>query len=350
MKILITGGAGFIGSSLVRYVINNTNDSVINIDKLTYSGNLDSLIDIELNKNYFFENVDICDELKIKYIFEHYKPDAVMHLAAESHVDRSIDDPSTFINTNILGTFYLLKAAKKYYETLSDDKKLMFRFHHISTDEVFGDLSLTDDPFDESSPYLPSSPYSSSKASSDHLVRAWGRTYKLPVIISNCSNNYGPYQYPEKLIPLMIINALSGKNLPIYGNGSNIRDWLYVEDHVRALYMILKNGLPGEDYNIGANSEMKNIEVVEKICNILNKLVQKKPKNIIDFKDLILFVDDRPGHDLRYAINSTKIMNDLSWSPEETFESGLYRTVKWYLDNKTWWQKILDNNDNQKNE
>ncbi len=345
MKILITGGAGFIGSSLVKYIIRNTNDVVINIDKLTYSGNQDSLKEVESDKNYFFEKIDICNRDSLSKVFLKYRPDAVMHLAAESHVDRSIDDPSPFINTNIIGTFNLLEETRSYLDTLTADEKKIFRFHHISTDEVFGDLTLTEEPFNESTPYAPSSPYSASKASSDHLVRSWGRTYELPVIITNCSNNYGPFQHPEKLIPLMIINALQGKKLPIYGNGDNIRDWLFVEDHVKGLYMVLKKGVPTQDYNIGGNSEMRNLEVVEQICNILNMLIKKKPENVNNFKDLIVFVDERPGHDLRYAINSTKIMNDLSWSPEETFESGLYKTVEWYLDNKAWWQKILDNSD-----
>lgn len=345
MKILITGGAGFIGSSIVKYIIKNTDDIVINIDKLTYSGNQDSLSEVESNENYFFEKIDICNRESLRKVFLKYRPDAVMHLAAESHVDRSIDDPSPFINTNIIGTFNLLEETRSYLDTLTADEKKIFRFHHISTDEVFGDLTLTEEPFNESTPYAPSSPYSASKASSDHLVRAWGRTYELPVIITNCSNNYGPFQHPEKLIPLMIINALQGKKLPIYGNGDNIRDWLFVEDHVKGLYMVLKKGVPTQDYNIGGNSEMRNLEVVEQICNILNMLIKKKPENVNNFKDLIVFVDERPGHDLRYAINSTKIMNDLSWSPEETFESGLYKTVEWYLDNKAWWQKILDNSD-----
>ena len=342
MKIFITGGAGFIGSSLVKYIIKNTDDIVINIDKLTYSGNQDSLSKVESNKNYFFEKIDICNRESLRKVFLKYKPDALMHLAAESHVDRSIDDPSPFINTNIIGTYNLLEETRAYFKHLTKDQKKIFKFHHISTDEVFGDLTLKQEPFNESTPYAPSSPYSASKAGSDHLVRAWGRTYKLPVTITNCSNNYGPFQYPEKLIPLMIINALQGKKLPIYGNGTNIRDWLFVEDHVKGLVKVLKTGVPGQDYNIGGNNEMKNIEVVEQICNILNKLVEDKPRNVDDFKDLIVFVDERPGHDLRYAINSTKIKNDLLWSPEETFESGLYKTVEWYLNNQAWWQKILD--------
>jgi len=347
MKILITGGAGFIGSSLVKYIIRNTNDVVINIDKLTYSGNQDSLKEVESDRNYFFEKIDICKRDSLSKVFLKYRPDAVMHLAAESHVDRSIDDPSPFINTNIIGTFNLLEETRTYLNTLTADEKKLFRFHHISTDEVFGDLTLTEEPFNESTPYAPSSPYSASKAGSDHLVRAWGRTYELPVIITNCSNNYGPFQHPEKLIPLMIINALQGKKLPIYGNGTNIRDWLFVEDHVKGLVKVLKTGVSGQDYNIGGNNEMKNIEVVEQICNILNKLVEDKPKNVDDFKDLIVFVDERPGHDLRYAINSTKIKNDLLWTPDETFESGLYQTVEWYLSNQAWWQKILDDVNNK---
>jgi len=342
MKIFITGGAGFIGSSLVKYIIKNTDDIVINIDKLTYSGNQDSLREVESNKNYFFEKIDICNRESLRKVFLKYKPDALMHLAAESHVDRSIDDPSPFINTNIIGTYNLLEETRNYFKYLTKEQKKIFKFHHISTDEVFGDLTLKQEPFNESTPYAPSSPYSASKAGSDHLVRAWGRTYKLPVTITNCSNNYGPFQYPEKLIPLMIINALQGKKLPIYGNGTNIRDWLFVEDHVKGLVKVLKTGVSGQDYNIGGNNEMKNIEVVEQICTILNKLVEDKPKNVNDFKDLIIFVDERPGHDLRYAINSTKIKNDLLWTPDETFESGLYKTVEWYLNNKAWWRKILE--------
>ncbi|MDK9429133.1 dTDP-glucose 4,6-dehydratase [Gallibacterium anatis] len=342
MKILITGGAGFIGSAVVRHVINNTQNSVINVDKLTYAGNLESLIEVSKSERYFFEQVDVCDRAALDRIFSHYKPDAVMHLAAESHVDRSIDGPAAFIETNIVGTYTLLEAARKYWSQLDEEQKYQFRFHHISTDEVYGDLHGTDNLFTETTPYAPSSPYSASKASSDHLVRAWHRTFGLPTIVTNCSNNYGPYHFPEKLIPLMILNALSGKPLPVYGNGMQIRDWLFVEDHARALYKVVTEGEVGETYNIGGHNEKANIEVVRAICQLLEELAPNKPANVKHYVDLITFVTDRPGHDLRYAIDATKIGQELGWHPQETFESGLRKTVEWYLKNKTWWSRVLD--------
>ncbi|MEH8091688.1 dTDP-glucose 4,6-dehydratase [Gallibacterium anatis] len=337
MKIFITGGAGFIGSAVIRYVVNNTKKSVINVDKLTYAGNIESLREISKTQRYFFEKVDICDRLAVDHIFQKYQPDAVMHLAAESHVDRSISGPAEFIQTNIIGTYTLLESARCYWEKLPISKQEKFRFHHISTDEVYGDLEIESEQlFTEYSPYAPSSPYSASKASSDHLVRAWYRTFGLPILITNCSNNYGPYQFPEKLIPLTILNAVSGKSLPIYGNGQQIRDWLFVDDHVKALYKVLTKGKVGETYNIGGNNERKNIEVVESICQILEELAPNKPAGISAYRDLITFVTDRPGHDLRYAIDATKIKKELGWYPEETFESGLRKTVEWYLANRDW--------------
>lgn len=336
MKILVTGGAGFIGSAVIRHIINNTNDTVINVDKLTYAGNLESLTSICEDPRYTFIQADICDSAAITNIFNLHQPDAIMHLAAESHVDRSIDGPSEFIQTNIIGTYTLLEAARQYWNQLPADKKATFRFHHISTDEVYGDLESTTDLFTETTPYAPSSPYSASKASSDHLVRAWQRTYGLPTLVTNCSNNYGPFHYPEKLIPLMILNALEGKPLPVYGNGQQIRDWLYVEDHARALYKVVTEGKVGETYNIGGHNEKANIDVVKTICNILEELVPNKPNNIQSYSDLITYVTDRPGHDLRYAIDATKIKNELNWVPAETFETGLRKTVEWYLSNYEW--------------
>ncbi len=341
-KILITGGAGFIGSAVIRHIIKNTNDRVINVDKLTYAGNLESLDNVSNDEKYSFEQIDICDEVALKQAFVKYQPDLVMHLAAESHVDRSIDGPSDFIKTNIVGTYTLLEVARQYWQQLDETKKQVFRFHHISTDEVYGDLEGTDDLFTETTPYAPSSPYSASKASSDHLVRAWYRTYGLPVIVTNCSNNYGPYHFPEKLIPLMILNALDGKQLPIYGNGQQVRDWLFVEDHARALYKVATEGKVGETYNIGGHNEKANIDVVKTICTILEELVPQKPQGVKQYADLITFVTDRPGHDVRYAIDASKIQRELDWKPEETFETGIRKTVEWYLNNKTWWKRVLD--------
>lgn len=342
MKILVTGGAGFIGSAVARHIIGNTNDELLIVDSLTYAGNLESLSSIADNSRYTFSRTDICDQKNIDIIFKEFQPDVVMHLAAESHVDRSIDGPAAFIQTNVFGTFVLLEAARNYYNTLDSNKKETFRFHHISTDEVYGDLHGTDDLFTELTPYAPSSPYSASKASSDHLVRAWNRTYGLPTIITNCSNNYGPYHFPEKLIPLTILNALSGKKLPIYGDGKQVRDWLFVEDHARALYTVATEGRIGETYNIGGHNERKNIEVVQKICEVLDGLIANKPNNINSFSELITFVTDRPGHDMRYAIDATKIKEHLGWVPEETFESGITKTVEWYLNNEKWWKDVQD--------
>ena len=341
-KILVTGGAGFIGSAVVRHIIQNTQDSVVNVDKLTYAGNLESLTEVANNPRYAFEQVDICDRAELDRVFAQHQPDAVMHLAAESHVDRSIDSASEFIQTNIVGTFNLLEAARAYWQQMPSEKREAFRFHHISTDEVYGDLHGTDDLFTETTPYAPSSPYSASKASSDHLVRAWLRTYGLPTIVTNCSNNYGPYHFPEKLIPLMILNALDGKPLPVYGDGMQIRDWLFVEDHARALYQVVTEGVVGETYNIGGHNEKANIEVVKTICTLLEELVPEKPAGVVRYEDLITFVQDRPGHDVRYAIDAAKIGRELGWKPQETFESGIRKTVQWYLDNKTWWQNVLN--------
>lgn len=336
MKILVTGGAGFIGSAVVRHIIENTLDEVRVMDCLTYAGNLESLAQVAGSERYSFSQTDITDAAAVEAQFSEFRPDIVMHLAAESHVDRSIDGPAAFIQTNVIGTFTLLEAARHYWSGLGEAQKQAFRFHHISTDEVYGDLHGTDDLFTEGTPYAPSSPYSASKAGSDHLVRAWNRTYGLPVVVTNCSNNYGPYHFPEKLIPLTILNALVGKPLPVYGNGEQIRDWLYVEDHARALYKVATEGKSGETYNIGGNNERKNIDVVRTICDILDKVVAQKPGNISHFADLITFVTDRPGHDLRYAIDAAKIQRDLGWVPQETFESGIEKTVHWYLNNQTW--------------
>ncbi|WP_041413140.1 dTDP-glucose 4,6-dehydratase [Shewanella frigidimarina] len=342
MLFLITGGAGFIGSAVIRNIILNTEHSVINVDALTYAGNLESLSEVSDNERYSFKQVNICDSRALARIFTEYKPDAVMHLAAETHVDRSIDGPAAFIETNIVGTYTLLEATRAYWNTLTKDRKSAFRFHHISTDEVYGDLEGTDDLFTEETSYEPSSPYSASKASSDHLVRAWLRTYGLPTIVTNCSNNYGPYHFPEKLIPLMILNALDGKPLPVYGDGMQIRDWLFVEDHARALYRVVTEGVVGETYNIGGHNEKSNIEVVKTICSLLEELVPNKPNGITQYSDLITYVTDRPGHDFRYAIDASKIDQKLGWKPEESFESGIRKTVEWYLDNKQWWCRVLD--------
>ncbi|WP_172561821.1 dTDP-glucose 4,6-dehydratase [Vibrio furnissii] len=342
MKILVTGGAGFIGSAVIRHILAKTKDSVINVDALTYAGNLESLPGAEENPRYVFEHVDITNLEALNRVFNEYKPDAVMHLAAESHVDRSIDGPAAFIQTNVIGTYNMLEAARAYWNQLDERAKQAFRFHHISTDEVYGDLEGTDDLFTETTSYEPSSPYSASKASSDHLVRAWLRTYGLPTIVTNCSNNYGPYHFPEKLIPLMILNALAGKPLPVYGNGTQIRDWLFVEDHARALYKVVTEGKVGETYNIGGHNEKANIEVVSTICELLEELVPNKPDGVNLYKDLITYVKDRPGHDVRYAIDAAKIERELGWKPQETFESGIRKTVEWYLNNKTWWSRVLD--------
>src|SRR5690554_353593 len=373
MKILVTGGAGFIGSAVIRHIIQNTQGSVINLDKLTYAGNLESLANVSDSKRYAFERVDICNREELDRVFKQHQPDAVMHLAAESHVDRSIDGPAEFIQTNIVGTYTLLEAARAYWNQLDSDRKHAFRFHHISTDEVYGDLPHPNDEsennvgrpsarqvglkadlqeqqdlplFTEETSYAPSSPYSASKASSDHLVRAWQRTYGFPVLITNCSNNYGPYHFPEKLIPLVILNALEGKPLPIYGKGDQIRDWLHVEDHARALYKVVTEGEIGETYNIGGHNEKTNLEVVETICTILDELapIKHSKLNIKNYKSLITYVSDRPGHDRRYAIDASKIAKELGWEPKETFETGIRKTVQWYLDNQQWCKNVQSGN------
>ena len=361
MKLLVTGGAGFIGSAVIRHIIHNTDDAIVNLDKLTYAGNLESLVQVSASERYSFEQVDICNRGEVERVLAQHQPDVIMHLAAESHVDRSIDGPADFIETNVVGTYTLLEAARQYWQALEGETKRNFRFHHISTDEVYGDLPHPNDVgsdaacfpfassagenhqseqdlpmFTETTPYAPSSPYSASKASSDHLVRAWRRTYGLPTLVTNCSNNYGPYHFPEKLVPLMILNALDGKPLPVYGKGDQIRDWLYVEDHARALYKVAKEGVPGETYNIGGHNEKQNIEVVHTICDILQEL---RPQ-VANYRDLIVSVKDRPGHDMRYAIDASKIQNELGWSPLETFETGIRKTVQWYLDNLEWAERV----------
>jgi dTDP-glucose 4,6-dehydratase len=375
MKLLITGGAGFIGSAVIRHIIQHTQDSVVNIDKLTYAGNLESLSAVSASARYRFEQVDICDRAALDQVFSEHQPDAVMHLAAESHVDRSIDGPAEFIQTNIVGTYQLLEAARAYWNSLDNQRKQAFRFHHISTDEVYGDLPHPNDEnsvdrasaqhvdlktnlqeqqglplFTEATAYAPSSPYSASKASSDHLVRAWQRTYGLPILVTNCSNNYGPYHFPEKLIPLVILNALEGKPLPIYGAGDQIRDWLYVEDHACALYTVICQGQVGETYNIGGHNEKQNIEVVRTICSLLDELAPAATRQLtapngtplVNYSDLLTHVADRPGHDRRYAIDASKIQRELNWLPAETFETGLRKTVQWYLDNQAWCQRVQD--------
>lgn len=345
MKLLVTGGAGFIGSAVIRHIITNTSDEVVNLDKLTYAGNLESLAEVSDSERSVFEQVDICNRSEVDRVLAQHRPDAIMHLAAESHVDRSIDGAAEFIETNIVGTYTLLEASRQYWQAMEGDKKANFRFHHISTDEVYGDLPHPSETqnakerlFTEDTAYAPSSPYSASKASSDHLVRAWRRTYGMPTLVTNCSNNYGPYHFPEKLIPLMILNALEGKPLPVYGKGDQIRDWLYVEDHARALYKVVKEGKPGETYNIGGHNEKQNIDVVHTLCDILQEL---RPQQT-SYRHLITTVEDRPGHDRRYAIDASKIQRELGWMPEETFETGIRKTVHWYLDNLDWCHRVQD--------
>ncbi|MBE0599788.1 MAG: dTDP-glucose 4,6-dehydratase [Burkholderiaceae bacterium] len=342
MKILVTGGAGFIGSAVIRHLIGATGHEVVNVDKLTYAGNLESLAEVSADPRYAFECIDICERASLDDAFARHQPDAVMHLAAESHVDRSIDGPGDFIQTNVVGTYTLLEAARGYWSALSGERRAGFRFHHVSTDEVYGDLHGTDDLFTEDTPYAPSSPYSASKAASDHLVRAWQRTYGLPTLVTNCSNNYGPHHFPEKLIPHVILNALHGKPLPVYGNGQQVRDWLYVDDHARALVEVLARGAVGETYNIGGHNEQRNLDVVEAICALLEELAPAhKAPGLAHYRDLITFVTDRPGHDARYAIDAGKIWRELGWRPDETFDSGLRKTVRWYLEHEPWWQRVL---------
>ncbi len=337
-KILVTGGAGFIGSAVCRYLVKEKQYSVLNLDKLTYAGVPASLTEIEESPLYRFEKADVCDKQAVSALFADFQPDAVMHLAAESHVDRSIDGPAAFIETNVVGTYTMLECAREYWNSLPEERKANFRFHHISTDEVYGSLGA-EGLFEETTPYDPRSPYSASKASSDHLVKAWFHTYGLPVVVTNCSNNYGPYHFPEKLIPLVILNALDEKKLPVYGKGDNIRDWLYVEDHARALVCVVEKGKPGETYNVGGRNERTNLEVVETICSILDEL---KPRASGLYKDLITFVTDRPGHDRRYAIDATKLETELGWKAQENFDTGIRRTVQWYLDNAWWWKPLRE--------
>jgi dTDP-glucose 4,6-dehydratase len=341
MNILVTGGAGFIGSAFVRHLIENTAATVLNVDKLTYAGNLDSLASVADSSRYTFAQADICDKEKMSALITGFCPNAIVHLAAESHVDRSIDGPDAFLTTNLVGTGTLLQAALAFWQRLTADEKAAFRFLHVSTDEVFGDLGGSTDLFTETTPYAPSSPYAATKAGSDHLVRAWGRTYGMPILITNCSNNYGPYQFPEKLIPHMVLNALRGKPLPVYGDGKQIRDWLYVEDHARALATVVEKGRVGETYNIGGRNEQKNLDVVRRICDILDSAIPHV-RSGKSFSDLITFVKDRPGHDTRYAIDASKIERELGWMPRETFDTGIEKTVQWYLDNEHWWQRVLD--------
>ena len=339
--IFVTGGAGFIGSAVIRYILTKTEFTVINVDKLTYAGNLESLAKVSANRNYYFEKVDICDVKEVSNVFKKYQPDLILHLAAESHVDRSISAPETFIKTNVFGTYVLLSEARKYFDTLSAKMQKSFLFHHVSTDEVYGDLGHTNTATNEDSPYAPSSPYSATKAASDHLVMAWRHTYKFPIVITHCSNNYGPYQFPEKLIPNIILNALQCKPLPVYGDGQQSRDWLYVDDHVEALFKVLTLGKVGHSYCIGAQNEKTNITVVEMICDLLDELAVDQKKNINSYRELITFVEDRRGHDFRYAINSSKVQKELGWMPSYSFESGLRKTVKWYLENEKWWSNII---------